>query len=83
MEIGPRPRNLDTSRKTLVDHFYNKYEVRDLFPAGPISGTFVLKASISCNCNFSSEIDLWSKLWIPPQIFLGEFIYAKLKIVVS
>ena len=30
------------------------YVVRDLFPAGPISVIFVLYASISCNCNFSS-----------------------------
>ena len=49
--------------------FGNGYVVRDIFPAGPISGIFVLLASISCNCDFSSQIDLWSRLWIPRQIF--------------
>ena len=45
------------------------YVVRDLFPAGPISVIFVFYASISCNCDFSSWIDFWFRLWIPPQIF--------------
>ena len=31
-------------------------------------GLFVPWASISCNCDFSSEINLWSRFWIPPQI---------------
>ena len=29
------------------------YIRQDLFPAGPISGIFVLWASMSCNCDFS------------------------------
>ena len=45
------------------------YEVRDLFPAGPISVIFVFYTSISCNCDFSSQSDFWSRFWIPPQIF--------------
>ena len=48
--------------------FFPIYVVRDLFPAGPISVIFVIWASISCNCDFSSQIDLWSRLWIPPRI---------------
>ena len=43
-------------------------EVGDLFPTGPISGIFVLWASISSNRYISSEIDLGSRLWIPLQI---------------
>ena len=33
----------------------------------PVTGIFVLTVSISCNCDFSSEIDIWYRLWtIPP-----------------
>ena len=34
-------------------------------PTGPIYGIFVL---FSGNCDFSSEIYFWYRLWIPPQI---------------
>ena len=44
------------------------YVVRDLFPAGPISGIFISQAPISCNCDLSFEIDSWFRHWIPPQI---------------
>ena len=58
---------LDQSSLSLIKSII--YVVRDLFPAGPISVIFVLYVSISCNCDFSSQIDFWSRLWIPPQIF--------------
>ena len=42
----------------------------------PISVIFVLYASISCNYDFSSKIDFWSKLQIPPPIFfVNSFIW--------
>ena len=30
--------------------------------------------SLLCNCDFSSQIDLWFKLWVPPQIFWWIYI---------
>ena len=42
--------------------------VGDEFPTGPISGIFVLCASLSCSRYLSSEIDFGSRLWFPTQI---------------
>ena len=61
---------------------FKNYVVRDLYPAEPIPVIFVLYASIPCNCEFSSKIEFWFILWIHPRL-CGEFMYAKLKIVLS
>ena len=60
-------------KKVLI--WVSLYVVGDLFPAGPISGIFVLWASISCNCDFLSKFDFWSLLRIPPQIVWQLYVH--------
>ena len=60
---------------------YTAWSESDLFPARPISGIFFLQASISCNYDFTSQnwfVDSGSL----PRLY-GEFMHAKLKIMVS